>query len=245
MCAILGPQLANSQDLASMSRRTDRRSASPSIFHLLAATLALSILPALADEPSSPVGYCAGPPCCSYERSSCSAGDSAALIAQSEVAAGDKPFCAALMKSQWSYLPLDRAHTVSKDDAQDLLSLPGALTDIWPKAGYFDINNDGKPEYLVWMTAYSGAGQGCDIEMYAEADSSLSHIVHSPLTQLLAENRCETYQRAFHFAGKVYIENRRTVSRSDLHFGLPSILTEVYLIEGLKRHSVCTFVLRD
>lgn len=160
-------------------------------------------------------------------------------------AAGDKPFCSTLMKSQWNYLPLDRAHTVSKDDAQDVLSLRGASTDIWPMAGYFDINNDGKPEYLVWMTAYSGAGQGCDIEMYAETDSSLSHIVHSPLTQLLADNRCETYQRAFEFAHKIYLENRRTVSRPDLNFGLPSILTEVSIIEGIKRRSVCSFVLRD
>lgn len=228
-----------------MSQPPNRSSTSLGVPHLLAAALALSILSVAADEPSGPVGYCAGPPCCSYERSSCSASDNAALIAQSEIARGDKPFCATLMKSQWRYLPLDRAHTVSKEDAQDVLSLRGASTDIWPKAGYFDINNDGKPEYLIWVTAYSGAGQGCDIEMYAEADSSLSHIVHSPLTQLLADNRCETYQRAFRFAGKVYIENRRTVSRPDLNFGLPSILSEVYIIERLKRHSVCTFVLRD
>jgi len=215
------------------------------VAYLLSGTLALCLVSAASEAPSGPVGYCAGPPCCTYERSSCSARDNGALLAQSEVAAGDKRFCGTLMKSQWNYLPMDRPHTITGEEATDVLSLPGASTDLWPRAGYFDIDNDGKPENLVWMTAYSGAGQGCDIEMYAEADASLSHIVQSPLTKLLAENRCETYQRAFQYSGKIYLENRRTIRRPDLEFALPSVLTEVYIIEGLRRRSVCSFVLRD
>jgi hypothetical protein len=71
------------------------------------------------------------------------------------------------MKGRWNYMPLDRGHTVSSDEAKKFLELRGSSTDVWPKAGFFDINNDGKPEYLVWMSAASGAGEGCDIEMYA------------------------------------------------------------------------------
>jgi hypothetical protein len=218
-------------------------------YHYFVAALGLSILvTAVADEDerTGPVGYCAGPPCCNYEHQSCSESDNATLIAQSKIVKGNRKLCTALMKTHWNYLPLDRAHTVSSDEAAKFLALRGATTDIWPKAGYFDINNDGKPEYLVWMTAYSGAGQGCDIEMYAEVDGSLSRILDSPLTKLLADNTCRTYQRAFRFGGKVYIENRRTLNyREDLMFLLPSVLTEIYIIEGHKKRSVCRFDLRD
>jgi len=153
------------------------------------------------------VGICAGPPCCTYERPSCSASDTQSLIASNRVVKGNTEFCTRLMKSQWHYLPLTLDHTVKEDEAQEFLSLRGASTDIWPQAGYFDINNDGKPEYLAWLTAYSGAGQGCDIETYVEMNSERSHLLNSPLTTLLSSNECETYQRAFQFENKIYIEN--------------------------------------
>ena len=214
--------------------------------HYLGVIFALGIVvTAFADEPAGPVGYCAGPPCCNYQHQSCSASDNATLIAQSKIVKGDRKICTALMKGQWNYLPLDRGHTVSSDEAKKFLKLRGSSTDVWPKAGFFDINNDGKPEYLVWMAAASGAGEGCDIEMYAEVDSSLSHILDSPLTQLLGANQCATYQRAFRFKGKTYIENRRDIHSYGLMFSLPSILTEVFIIEGRNKRSVCTFDLLD
>lgn len=62
---------------------------------------------------------------------------------------------------------------------------------------------------------------------------------------MLANNECGTYQRAFRFGGKTYIENRKTVRRGDLMFLLPAVLTEIYIVEGRKKRSVCTFDLRD
>jgi hypothetical protein len=214
-------------------------------YQYLAALLLLRAWAAGAtDIDGTSVGYCAGPPSGSYEHKSCSVHDNAALLAASRVVGGDHKFCTTLLKSQWNYLPLDHDHTIPEENVQHFLSVRGANTHIERTIGYFDINNDGRPEYLAWLSAYSGSGQGCDIEMYVEVDNSRSRIKDSPLTRLLGDNPCETYQRAFRFKNKVYIENRRTVERSDLDFSLPDILTEVYIIEGQSKRSVCSFALR-
>jgi uncharacterized protein len=200
-----------------------------------------SLPPVLPASQETAVGFCAGPPCCTYEHKSCSASDTRSLIASARIVTGDRKFCTKLMNSQWHYLPMNLDHTVKEEETEDFLSLRAASTDIWPEAGYFDINNDGKPEYLAWLTAYSGAGQGCDVEIYAELNSDRTHLLHSPLTELLGSNGCGTYQRAFRFEDKTYIENRRTIKRDSTDVMYPGVLTEVYMIKGNKMESICRF----
>lgn len=189
------------------------------------------------------VGYCSGPPCCQYETSSCSERDNRALIGMSRITKGPVPFCSKLMNSHWSYIPLLIDHTVSQEEAREYLPLGDGTTDIASKAGYFDINNDGKNEYLGWLQLYSGAGQGCDVEIFVELNSERSHIKNSTLSKLLSEQSCSDYNRAFRFEGKTYIENRMNIRLEGLDFMFPNILTEVFIIEGESRRSVCTFKL--
>ena len=214
-------------------------------FDHFVAVLALgALVTASADEPGGPVGYCAGPPCCEYEHQSCSASDNAALIATSKIVNGDRKLCSSIMKSRWNYLPLDRDHSVTLDDVTKVFDLPAAYPTIWPKVGYFDIDNDGRPEYLAWISAFSTAGPGCDIQRYIEVDRTRSTIADSPLNKVLGDNKCGTYQRAFRFRGKTYIENRNISEHPELDFRLPNVLTEIYIIEGRKKRLVCAYALR-
>jgi uncharacterized protein YecT (DUF1311 family) len=199
--------------------------------------------PPFTPDSSGMVGYCAGPPCCSYERSSCSEADNQRLIERSRIVSGERTFCTRLMKSHWKYYPLSESHTVTEEEASDFLSLRGARTNIAEQAGSFDINNDGRVENLAWVTAYSGAGQGCNVEMYVEMNSDRTHLIPSALTKLLGYENCETYQRAFPFEGRTYIENRQTLKLEQMDFMFPDVLTEVFVIEGEKKRSVCNFSL--
>ena len=192
------------------------------------------------------VGYCAGPPCCEYEHQSCSAHDNGTLIEMSHVVSGSPDFCTQLMKSHWNYIPLNIEHTVTEKEATQFLRLPGANTGIDKYAGYFDINNDGHPKYLARLSAYSGAGPGCDIEMFVELNHERTHLLRSDLSALLkSEIGCKNYPRAFRFENKTYIENRKSVKIESLDFMLPDVLSDIYIFEGGKRRSVCKFALAD
>lgn len=209
----------------------------------VAATFLLYVWgPARSQEPAE-VGYCAGPPCCRYEGSRCSERDNRALIAMSRIVSGSKTFCSSLMNAHWSYLPLELDHTVTSQRANEYFSVRGASTEIAAKAGHFDINNDGNPEYLAWLSAYSGAGQGCDVEIYAELNKDRTDFERSTLSTLLGQHSCRDYHRAFRFENKTYIENRRIIEQESLDFMFPSVLTEVHLLEGQNRHTVCKFAL--
>ena len=132
-------------------------------------------------------------------------------------------------------------HTVSGNEAREYLPIGDRTARIASKAGYFDMNNDGKPEYLGWLQLYSGAGPGCDIEIFVELDEQRTHIKQSVLSSLLKEDSCRTYNRAFRFDGNTYIENRRHIEVSELDFSLPAVLTEISIVEGASRRLVCTF----
>jgi len=196
-----------------------------------------------ARQEGAQVGYCKGPPCCQYEASSCSEYDNRTLIGMSHITSGPKALCTKIMNSHWSYIPLLIDHTVPQEEAKEYLPIGDRSASIAQKAGYFDINNDGKNEYLGWLQLYSGAGQGCDIEIFVELNSERTHLKNSSLSKLLSDYSCSDYNRAFRFEGKTYIENRRTIEQEDLNFGLPSILTEVFIIEGESKRVVCTFEL--
>jgi hypothetical protein len=208
----------------------------------IAVVLSFVAATAASEEPAS-VGFCASSPCCRYEASSCSEGNTSALIARSRIASGQEQFCAKLRSSQWTYLPLNVDHEVTREEANEYFPLRGAQTEIAPKAGHFDIDNDGKPEYLAWLSAYSGAGQGCDVEQFAELDQERAHIKRGALSDLLSYDSCSTYNRAFEYEGKTFIENRMTIRFDGIRDILPHVLTEVFILEGGARRSVCTFEL--
>jgi hypothetical protein len=148
-----------------------------------------------------------------------------------------------MMKGRWSYIPMLIDHTVAREEVKEYLSTGDGSARISSSAGYFDINNDGKAEYLGWLQLYSGAGRGCDVEIFVELNPERTHLTSSTLSKLLSRHSCEDYNRAFAFEGKIYIENRKTIELEGLDFGLPSVLTEVFIIEGEARRSVCTFEL--
>jgi hypothetical protein len=133
------------------------------VFYFLLALGLSATIAAAAGEPAELVGYCAGNAVDPYKSQSCSAADNATLIAQSRIVKGNHNLCAALMNNHWSYLPLDRSHSITNEEAEKYL---GTGTVIWPNAGYFDMNNDGKPEYLVWMYLHHAGRAACDIEAF-------------------------------------------------------------------------------
>jgi hypothetical protein len=217
---------------------------------LIVALILLFCGSAHCQDTVSEVGYCSKAPCCEYEGVACSEHDNNALIANSRVVKGPKAFCSRLMRAHWHYIPLDLDHGVSREEASAYLgSIAAGRQDgsgkIWPAAGRFDINNDGKPEFLGWLQLYSGAGRGCDIEVYVELSKDRAHLKKSTLSLLLGKNSCRDYNRAFNFEGKTYIENRRTIEREGLNFSLPGILTEIIIIEGSSRRAVCTYTLEE
>ena len=200
------------------------------------------LLDRIADDCDT-VGYCSGGVGDDNIARACSVADNQRLIDESRVVSGDKGFCTRLMNSHWHYWPLAETHTVTEDEASEFLELRGSHTDIDPHAGFFDIDNDGKPEHLTRISSYSGAGQGCDVEEYVEMNAERTHLLPSTLTKLLEYKKCETYERAFLFDGKTYIENRRILSLKEVPSMLPLVLSEVWIIEGNKKRSVCNFSL--
>ncbi len=199
----------------------------------------------ISQEGGSLVGYCAGPPCCQYQSEGCSKADEGALIARSKVVSGPNEFCVEIMNSHWSYIPMELHHTVPREEAEKYLnSMVGhndGSGDIAPESGRFDINNDGKLENIGWLQLYSGAGQGCDVEVFVELNEDSSNIKKSHLSEILSANGCYVYNRAFNFNGKNYIENRRTTEGERLDHPLTTVLTEIFIIENNSRHSVCKY----
>lgn len=193
-------------------------------------------------------GFCEVGPCCSYDATEeCVANDKKFLIGKTKIISGSKDFCYRLMNSHWSYLPLDLEHSITRKESQEYLDLGDGSTTIYEKAGYFDINNDGEKEYIGWIQLHSGAGQGCDMEIFVELNEEKSHIKNSKLSDILKMYNsqglpsCREYNRAFEFEGKTYIENRRTFEVENLDFMFPSTLSQVYIINENSRNTVCEF----
>jgi len=110
-------------------------------------------------------------------------------------------------------------------------------------AGYFDINNDGTPENIGWIKAYSGAGSGCDIERFVQLDPERTSIANTKLTALLGEAVCSDYHRAFRYKGKTYLENRRIKRLPS--YAYVDLLKQVIALEGDSRRVVCEYAYKD
>ena len=146
------------------------------------------LLDRIADDCDT-VGYCSGGVGDDNIARACSVADNQRLIDESRVVSGDKGFCTRLMNSHWHYWPLAETHTVTEDEASEFLELRGSHMDIDPHAGFFDIDNDGKPEHLTRISSYSGAGQGCDVEEYVEMSRRNGHICCRQLSRSCLSTR--------------------------------------------------------
>ena len=176
----------------------------------------------------------------------CSKSDQQFLINKTKITSGPKEFCSRLMNSYWSYLPLDLGHSIARKESQEYLDLGDGSATIYEKAGYFDINNDGKKEYIGWIQLHSGAGQGCDMEIFAELNEEKTHIKNSKLSGILKMYNshsfpsCREYNRAFEFEGKTYIENRRTFDIENFEY-YAETLSKVYLVNKNSLKTICEF----
>jgi hypothetical protein len=173
----------------------------------------------------------------------CTAEEAEYVAARTRVVQGDQVYCRALLTTEYTLIDLHLPHSVSAEEAKTYLDLRGAETEIYPLAGYFDINNDGKPENIGWLKAYSGAGSGCGIERFVQLDSKRAHIANTKLTALLGVNTCRDYYRAFQFQGRTYLENRR-IKRLPT-YAFVDLLKDVVELDGYTRRSVCRFAYRD
>ena len=184
-------------------------------------------------------GYCMQGAVGQYIQESCPAGETKNAVSRTKVTMGNQAFCRALLASEYTLIDLSLPHSISADEAGTHLQLRAAVTEIYEHAGYFDINNDGKPENIGWIKAYSGAGSGCGVEQYVQLDQKRAHIADTTLTATLSEHNCSDYYRAVRYQGKTYLVNHRTVHIPS--YGYVGLLTEVLILNGNKRRSVCRF----
>lgn len=188
--------------------------------------------------------YCMHGPVGEYiKKSRCTPEETDYVVSRTRVVRGDQDFCSALLTSEYTLIDLDLPHSVSEEDATNYLNLRGATTEVYPMAGHFDINNDGKPENIGWLKAYSGAGSGCDVERFVQLDSKRARIANTKLTALLGATTCSDYYRAFRYQGKIYLENRRIKRLPSYAF--VDLLKEVIALEGGTRRVVCRYAYSD
>jgi len=184
-------------------------------------------------------GYCMQGAVGQYIQESCPAGETKKAISRTKVTMGNQTFCRALLASEYTLIDLSLPHSISADEASTHLNLRAATTEIYEYAGYFDINNDGNPENIGWIKAYSGAGSGCDVEQYVQLDQKRAHIADTTLTTTLSEHNCRDYYRAVRYQGNTYLVNHRTVHIPS--YGFVGLLKEVLFLKGNTRRSVCRF----
>ncbi len=187
--------------------------------------------------------YCMVGPVGDYiKKRVCTSEETNYVIAHTRIVQGDQKFCRKLLTEEYTLLDLDLDHSVSEEDATKYLDLRGATTEVYPLAGRFDINNDGKPENIGWIKAYSGAGSGCDIERFVQLDSERARILNTKLTALLGITSCSSYHRAFRHQGRTYLENRRIARLPSAYVDL---LKEVIALDGNTRSLVCRYAYKD
>jgi hypothetical protein len=186
--------------------------------------------------------YCMLGPSGDYIQKPCTKEDTEYAVARTRVARGDKKVCGSFLTAEYTLLDLYLPHSVPGHEARTYLQRPGGDSALYPYAGHLDINNDGKREYIGWLTMYSSAGRGCDVQQFVQLDASRTHIARTALTTLLAENTCGDYYRAFRYQGKTYLEIRR-IER--LHSYSVSLLKYVVELKGDLRRYVCVFEYKD
>lgn len=215
------------------------------MFFIAYITLAANLV---ADEVNQKHGFCSDYRTTNigngYYLKECSSKDSNTIKAISTLVSGAKELCNDFMFSYGPLTSLDLEHSVQRQEAQKYIPIGDRTTRIYPKAGYFDINNDGVNEYIGWLQLHSGAGRGCDIEIFAELDDQLSHIKNSTTSELLRDFSCGKSHRAFEFKGKTYIETRRYLAPFGKYSRVYKTLYEVYVIEGDTKNPVCSFATR-
>lgn len=189
------------------------------------------------------MGYCTQGAIGQYIHEACPTAITMNVASRTKITGGDQVFCRAFLTSEYTLIDLSLPHSVSVVEAGTCLNLRGATTEIYEHAGYFDINNDGKPENIGWIKAYSGAGSGCDVEQYVQLDQKRAHIADTTLTSILGEHNCSNYSRAVRYQGRTYLLNSRTVHIQT--YGFVGLLTEVSILNGDKLTSVCRFSYDD
>lgn len=189
-------------------------------------------------------GYCMHGPVGEYiKKSRCTPEETDYVVSRTRIVGGNQTFCGALLTAEYTLIDLNLSHSVSEEDAANYLSLRGATTEVYPMAGRFDVNNDGTPENIGWIKAYSGAGSGCDVERFVQLDSKRARIANTKLTALLGATTCSDYYRAFRYKGKTYLENRRIKRLPS--YAYVDLIREVIALEGDARRVVCRYAYKD
>jgi hypothetical protein len=155
---------------------------------------------------------------------------------------GSAPFCRELLNTTFEYVDFNLPHGLSDKDLGRVLDR--SLLEVGSHAGRADFNNDGKTEILLPVTARAWNSRTCDIPLFVEVNSTLTQFMRGPLDKLLApSDSCPAVFAPFRHKSTTYFETRRRFSACPYYnscFGF-DLLTEVHLVDGLTRKTVCTF----
>lgn len=152
---------------------------------------------------------------------------------QSKLTSGhSEEVCTAVAAGKIEHVHLEYEHAIQK--VPDTDAYWSVLVSAYPEMGYFDIDNDGKPDAVLRMMRAHGAGRGCDQALLAVADMRRNRVPDTPLNRLLVEHigrhRCGPAVDAFTFGGVTYID---ALARKGHRW--------IYKISKGKANTICTF----
>jgi uncharacterized protein len=158
-----------------------------------------------------------------------------------QVLNGNRAFCEQYLHAQYESINLSLPHSVTQTEAREYVhSLVGrgdGSGDVHPRAARIDLNNDGVPERVTWISMYSGAGRGCDVEFYVELDRA-GKIKRDGISPLLKPTQCGDRFRAINYGGKAYLEKRTLATSVE---GYVDVTQELIAVERRRSRSVCKF----
>jgi len=206
---------------------------------VLMASVMLYAVSWAADNPQPLAQYCmvgGG----THDMRPCAQPSNEHIVNATQVVKGDVNFCSRYLRDQYQGINLSLQHSVTQMEAREYVrSIVGGdgSGDVHPSAAVIDLNNDGVPERVTWISMYSGAGRGCDVEFYVEIDGT-GKLRNGGLSSVLKPSRCGDRFRAIRYQGIVYLEKR---TKAESVEGYVDVTEELRRIQQGRSRLVCKF----